>query len=367
MKKNSIMTFPDIIKHLPPFGDRYKSVEDVLSCYGGWITNDTEAQKCLTQENLEEIDKLIRAILKADRYFQTGQVSECYKMIYDIIFSYSYAYPIMRNHKVDVDNYFYRMRQCDNEYLFSKEELFHIPFQERRKTSNQRFSLTGYPCMYLGKSIYVCWEELNRPKFDNTNIVGLKTLRPIHLLDLRMPTEIKDASDFYLIPLIIASSVKVQKPNLPFKPEYVISQSILHAIISQNNTAPSPNNLNGIIYYSSKINNGQNLFENIELFENIVVPTINNTKDPNAEQIYQHGFCPVLCNTFGITNPVSFNTFQLQKDVKTIFIGQGSTPEELPYFRTQMGALEEHIKKLDTYKIEPNKFFRINPKLLGQY
>ena len=361
------MTISDKIKRLPPFGDKEKTVENVLASFGSWITGDSDVGKYLTPENIEEIDKLIRDIWKADKYFQTGQITECYKTIYDIIFSSSYSHEIVITHDIDIDNFFYRMRECDNEYLFSKEELFHIPFQKRQKTSNQRFSLTGYPCLYLGKSIYVCWEELNRPKIENANIVGLKTLRLIHLLDLRMPTEIQDVSDFYRIPLIIASSVKVQEPNLPFKPEYVISQAILHAIISHNNTISSPNNLNGIIYYSSSVNDRQRLFDDIGLFENIIVPTVNNTKDPNAEQIYQNGFCPVLCNTFEITNPVSFNTFQLRKDVKTTYVEWESDVKERPYNRTQMGVLEEHINTLDTQKIEPNKFFRLHPELLKRY
>lgn len=360
------MKISDLIKRLPPFGDKEKTVDNALVSYGSWITIDSEAQSYLKPENIEEIDKLIREILRAYKYFQTGQIAECYKTIYDIIFSNSYTHTLFYTDKVDSESFFYRMRQSDNEYLFSKEELFHIPFQKRQKTSNQRFSLTGYPCLYLGKSIYVCWEELNRPKFDNANIVGLKNIRPVHLLDLRMPTDIQNVADFYRIPLIIASSVKVQEPNLPFKPEYIISQAILHAIIAHNNSNSSPDNLNGIIYYSSTVNSNQRLFDDLELFENIIVPTVNNTKVPNAEKIYQSGFCPVLCNTFEMTNPVSFNTYQLRKDVKTTFL-YGEAKEDKQYARTQMAVLEEHLKRLNTHKIEPNDFFRSRPSLLQQY
>lgn len=361
------MTTQDLIKRLPPFGDKDDNIENVLASYGGWITHDSEAQKYLTDYNIQEINELIIAILNSDKYFRKGQVFECYKIVYDILYESKYTYDIVRTHKVETENYFYRMRQCDNEYLYTKEELFHIPFEERRRTSNQRFSLTGYPCLYLGKSIYVCWEELNRPKIENANIVGLKTLRPLQLLDLRMPTEIKDVADFYLIPLIIASSVKVQDPDLPFKPEYVISQAILHAIISHNNANYSPNNYNGIIYYSSTVNNYQRLFDDLELFVNIIVPTVNNTNDPTAEKIYQNGFCPVLCNTFEITKPVSFTTFQLCQDVKSTFLYNASIEDESLYTKTKMGILEEEIRRLDTHKLEPNKFFRSRPELLNKY
>lgn len=360
------MDISSLINSLPPFGDKEKTVFNALVSYGGWITNDPAAKENLSTENIQEIDELIREILKSYEYFQTGQIAKSYKTIYNIIFSDSYTHKIFNTFKIESESFLYRMRQSDNEYLFSSEELFHVPFHERQKISNQRFSLTGYPCLYLGKSIYVCWEELNRPRFDNANIGGLKTLRPIHLLDLRMPTQIKGVDDFYLIPLIIASSVKVQEPKLPFKPEYIISQAILHAIIAHNNSVSSPNNLNGIIYYSSTVNSNQRLFDDLELFENIIVPTVNNITDPNAEKIYYDGFCPVLCNIFEITNPVSFNTYQLRKNIKNKFI-HSATDVDKPYTKTQMGVLEEHVKRLNTNKIVPNKFFRLHPDLLKKY
>lgn len=362
------MNKKELINRLPPHGFTDKTIKDALEFYGSWIMYDSESKGILSDREMNELDSIIKEILLAYRYTLTGQISKCYETIYKIIFSKSYIHQIYNTSKIEQDNFFYRMRQCDNEYLFSKEELFHIPFQERQKISNQRYSLTGYPCLYLGKSVYVCWEELNRPKFDNSNIVGLKNIRPINLLDFRLPTEINTVSDLYRIPLIIASSVNVQQTDLPFKPEYIISQSILHALIVHNNTSPSPNNLNGIIYYSSKINSPQSLFDDINLFENIVVPTVNNTIDPNAEQIYQDGYCPVLCNTFEITNPISFNTYRLSKDSKTSYIfGEDIKGENRSYNRTEMALMEEKIKRLETHKILPNNFFRSRPELLQKY
>jgi hypothetical protein len=361
------MTASKLIEKFPPFGYKDRSIEDVLCSYGGWITQNSESKKYLTKENIQEIDSLIRSILKANECFLTGQVAESYKIIYEILFSKTYSRNIYHSQKLDSNNIYYRMRSCKDEYLFSKEELFHIPFDQRQKTSNQRYSLTGYPCLYLGRSIYVCWEELNRPRFDNANIVGVKNLRELQLLDLRMPTEIKDANDLYRIPLIIACSINVQEPNLPFKPEYVISQAILHAIINHNNKYPSSKNLNGIMYYSTSTNHNQKLFNDIELFENIVIPTVNNTKDPEAEKIYQNGFCPVLCNAFEITAPISFNTYRLSIDSKNNKIYSSKPEETKPYSMTEMALLEEYIKTLETHKISPHKFFRLNPKRLEHY
>ncbi len=358
------MTAVDLINRLPPFSDKTKTVEDGLVAFGSWLRDDSDAQKQLSLEEREEIDYLTLSILKAYRHFLTGQIAHCYKEIYDTLFSNTYSQKIFCTQTVPTDSFFYRMRQTENDYILSKEELFHIPFDLRQKNANQRFSLTGYPCLYLGKSIYVCWEELNRPRFENANIVGLKTLRNLRLLDLRMPTDISGASDFYRLPLIIACAVKVQDSISPFKPEYIISQSLLHAIVTYNNSNYSQENLNGIIYYSSKINSDQLLFNDPNLLENIVVPTINNTQDKNAEKIYQEGYCPVLCNSFSITNPISSNTYQLTKNARAVYVFGGI---DHSYSNTQMGILEEYIKRQNVHKILPNEFFRLRQELLDKY
>lgn len=210
------MTNPDLITTFPIFGDKEKTVEDMLASYSCWL-NDSNPKVYLTPEHIKELDKLMRMICKANYLFLKGQIIECNKLIYEIIYKQSPSYKPYKILQADVEETFFRMRESSSEFLFSKEEMFHIPFEERQKTSNQRYSLTGYPCLCLGKSIYVCWEELNRPKFENANIIRLKNLRKLNLIDLRMPIEINDISDYYRIPLIVASSIKVNNPKLSFQ------------------------------------------------------------------------------------------------------------------------------------------------------
>lgn len=45
----------------------------------------------------------------------------------------------------------YRMR-ISKETL-SKEKMFHVPFNMREKVSSARFSIPGFPCLYLGTSV----------------------------------------------------------------------------------------------------------------------------------------------------------------------------------------------------------------------
>jgi len=50
----------------------------------------------------------------------------------------------------------------------SRKDIFHVPFQNRHRVGNQRYSIAGLPCLYLGSSIWICWEELNRPELNQT-------------------------------------------------------------------------------------------------------------------------------------------------------------------------------------------------------
>ena len=61
------------------------------------------------------------------------------------------------------DENFYRIRTGITNQPYSKEKMFHIPFEFRTKVSTQRHSISGFPSLYLGKSLYSAWEELNRP------------------------------------------------------------------------------------------------------------------------------------------------------------------------------------------------------------
>ena len=334
---------------MPPLSNKYKTIKEALIAYKNFINSDSVDTSILNVDNIAEIDAICDSIISADEDFQNGCILKCYNNIHNLLEKNKFLTPIFKIYQKEQDSCFYRMRACTDEYLFSKEELFHIPFDKRRKVSNQRFSLSGYPCLYLGSSIYVCWEELNRPQIDNANIVCIKSCKPIQLIDLRIPDFIYDVSDYYRIPLIIACSVQVQDTMSPYKPEYVIPQALLHALIYMNYKKSEDPSIDGIIYYSSRLRNPQRLFSIDSLYENIVLPTIKNV-DTKRRKKYK--FCPVLCEMFETTDPVSLTKYRLCKDLRTGHLySRSSIGDE--YERTILFELEEYIRKLPTYKITP--------------
>ena len=241
----------------------------------------------------------------------------------------------------------YRIR--NNEILpFAKEDLFHIPFQKRDKVSNQRYSVIGYPCLYLAHSVYCCWQEYNMPPIENITAVKFvyknnsTQNKNFKLMDLRLKHSFNDKTELisYLIrlPLILVSSIKTKTPNETFKPEYIVPQLLLHSIVKGGNN----NCFNGIIYTSTRYEGKQNEIIQEELMENIVIPVIK-AKD--------NGFCEALCQHFELSTPsaiknwlVSHPLIKLQTEIK-----------DTSYSTTLFGMLEKEMKTLPTECINNEK------------
>lgn len=67
------------------------------------------------------------------------------------------------------DKYFFFRGRYSKNYLMA-DELFHIPFDKRYLISNQRYSITGQPMIYLGLSILDVFSELKVQNSDFTDI-----------------------------------------------------------------------------------------------------------------------------------------------------------------------------------------------------
>src|SRR5579871_1938235 len=80
----------------------------------------------------------------------------------------------------------YRIRHVERAgYLdnLDRRAIFHMPFELRHKVSSNRYSISGLPCLYLGGSLWVCWEELQRPDFHSLQVARFRYAEPINLLD----------------------------------------------------------------------------------------------------------------------------------------------------------------------------------------
>jgi hypothetical protein len=138
----------------------------------------------------------------------------------------------------------YRMRMGGPARRYSCGDLFHIPYDKRHLIANQRYSFPGLPCLYLGRSLYVCWEELGRPDLNQVAIAKCKLRdgESVRILDLSYrPRDVSTAPqpqtriDVATIwPLLAACSVKVEPYDALFRAEYVVPQSVLRWLLKHD-------------------------------------------------------------------------------------------------------------------------------------
>ncbi len=204
---------------------------------------------------------------------------------------------ILNVREFDLNTDFYRIRIHKTNFPLIAENFFHIPFDLRGKIKTQRFSIPGFPSLYLGTSSYVCWEELSRPNLNDFQIVRLKNTEPIKVMDLAPPkvnnVTVYDYYKYLMIwPIVFASSVRVRNYEDYFKPEYIIPQLLLQWVREDDR-------IDGISYQTTHINFKESLSKGE--FLNVVLPVKENKT---------RGLCSELERKFLMTESTSFQLNQ---------------------------------------------------------
>lgn len=149
----------------------------------------------------------------------------------------------------------YRMRVSPKRReVLERKNIFHVPFQDRHLVSSGRYSIPGFPCLYLSSSLLTCWEELGCPCFDNVFFSRFKIVdRPFKALYVAhlSPSEIVNvitnllqqnkfdaalsefAKHFSRWVLDLACAISKKDEDAPFHPEYIIPQ-LLFQWMTQN-------------------------------------------------------------------------------------------------------------------------------------
>lgn len=298
----------------------------------------------LTQEYICTIEKSCDTINDIIALQYQGKHSDAYGRLLDIVGLNMKVYANDSNFSL------YRMRTFKEGKRFTYKDMFHIPFEKRGKVKTQRYSIPGYPCLYVGESIYACWEELQRPSSWMVSKLGWNKV--LFLLDLRIPNESQFnnyTSDVLLqLPLIIACMVPVYDSEDDYKPEYIIPQLLTEFIITNYNRDYKYNNvfetIHGIRYTSVHKNIDFNFPD--EKFDNIVFPVV--------ESLNSTGYCPVLCEQFQITSPTCDEYERIRGDYSVDYGKAGYSQEEQirrNYEVSMFGKMEERLKLYELHKI----------------
>ena len=172
-------------------------------------------------------------------------------------------------------NEFFRVRPVEsfsNEIGDNADELFHIPISKRQNASNARFSLAGFPSLYLSTMLPLAWQETGYPikyyyseyqyeyKYDDS-LKNREVANELQFVSLYSPNEIVrwgaatkyNNFDLWLkviaryiktYPLMLACSFVNASGHAPYKQEYIIPQMLMQWIQRNSDT------VQGITYFT---------------------------------------------------------------------------------------------------------------------
>ena len=189
-------------------------------------------------------------------------------------------------------------------------ELFHVPFEKRKAIGTNRFSIPGFPCIYLSANLQTSWSEaLGDIKYP-FHAASFRNHRPVYIVDV-VPVQFATPAtatvdylatlynyddptdalvDYALIfPLITACHSKVHYTSsydgeVKFKSEYIIPQLLLQWYRDNHIT------VDGIRYLSctAEATFPNSKFEKI----NYVIPAVD---------IKEEGYCDSLLHNYSAT------------------------------------------------------------------
>ena len=237
-------------------------------------------------------------------FFLKGDIGSSVDVLYRLFFTGNNYLTYRRKNEGTIIGY--RIRNTEHiRDLFSKEEMFHIPFDKRYKVSNQRFSISGYPCLYFSSSIKFCWRETHPKTENHFNAIALSNTKLITLIDLRqrwIAAGTISNIDFYCLLVSWLCSFAERHPDGAFKESYIIPQMMTAALVKsirggwRDNGISQAMHPRGFIFTSSHINDNGRRGSKGRSFDNYVIPV-----ETDAES----GLCSALEGFFKYTEPIS--------------------------------------------------------------
>lgn len=278
-----------------------------------------------------QVEHICDEIIESIKLYLNGKPSDAYQRFHDLflgtlmenqftIYSTLYDPAILETKSRQGRSKLFRARNVFENRTFNRKEIFHPPFQFRNKVGTSRYSIAGYPSLYLSTSLELCLEELeydfkpgryicSRFELANDNsariielgikpsdfwdIKELSKSKRGQLIDTSMLSNEETLKNYYLwFPLIIACSfIRVNRRD-PFAVEYIVPQLLMESIRSFK----ANNVFMGIRYFSCTSGYSS------ELGFNYVFPT-------NFDG-YSLDYCPTLSKAFLLTKPLFLNEYK---------------------------------------------------------
>ncbi len=324
--------------------DFYVFLRSVINYYISKLTNVTPKSTIMYDSikvDLPQVEIAVGYIYNTVKFYLNGFPFKAYtelKKVMDVLIET----PLQVYNKTVYEQFeayhdelnLFRATKVPDNKPYSRSRIFHTPYNLRSKVSTSRYSIAGFPSLYMGTSLELCCEEIKANpyqdfiiaslfklerslEYSNTNIrvieLGIKPqdfIENDNVSDFRNNNRRKIDSDLitnnrirsaFLLwyPLIAACSFIRTNKNDPFAAEYIVPQLLMQWVRNEMSSSNDDeyNQLIGIRYFSCASERAS------EMGFNYVFPT-SGKKSPTNSQL-----CSVLSRSFRLTDPVYVNEY----------------------------------------------------------
>lgn len=264
------------------------------------------------EKEKSDINRYIGKINEIFKFHSKGKLTAFYKKANNLFQSKANtvsAQVYFPKQIIEENDYWFRVRRPEDDKRFDIGDLFHVPFDLRGKIGTERFSIPGYPCLYMASSLECARESIGSPGIAVASC--LKNKKELTVYDFSFfPKERQDdkinlrkaiVSYPFKIAASIATITNKEHKDDKYREEYIIPQLLLHCVIREN----VPQKIVGILYSSMKAIGDNGLAQDDYCKHlNLAVPAIFGLKR----------FCSILINTFSITKPEVVPFIYLDRD-----------------------------------------------------
>ena len=353
-------------------GDFYSELYLLLKEYQTRIGNRIEDQKI--RKNVRTVCQ--KVCLAVSETFH-GNPSRAYDAVDDALRMLTKDYECFIGEK-ELPKKLYRAADVGDKAVHDRKRVFHVPFHLRSKMSTTRYSIPGYPSLYLGTSLELNCEEIHKSPKDDTVMAArfeygvisyedavFQFQKTLCLIDLSVKPqdfqeqktsprrELLKSHDLlknpkrYLLwyPLIAACSfIRINRED-PFAAEYVVPQLVtqwakkMEVIEEDDEDSSDFGALCGVCYFSC-------------LSEKASEKGLNFAFPSSGSDVFTFddlkNYCPILAANFTLTEPVFVSEYDSPEKCEEE-LGK-LTPAPVGEFSRE--AIKKEIKdKDDTYKI----------------
>ncbi|MGI6671588.1 MAG: leucine-rich repeat domain-containing protein [Christensenellales bacterium] len=266
-----------------------------------------------------EVKTVCRNICAAVDFSFRGYPGKAYKS-FERVMEILRKDPLLINKNKINEECLYRVVDVESAAVPNRQRVFHVPFNMRSRMSTQRYSIPGFPSLYLGTSVELCCMELSkdpqrdyvcvsryelqtdirvhsyhdetsqRPVFDNDEFeIFDVSIKPNQAKEKLCHNDEKIAKYMKWYPLISACSYIRAMRDAPYSAEYIIPQLFIQWVRSEHEDA-----VVGIKYFSCASVHASGLGYNY-VFPTIGVPH-------HARKTITH-YCARLSHRFKLTAP----------------------------------------------------------------